>query len=211
MKKPLDPMLPNPKQERPERVEERLRKAREKASEYLEKRQEQPEEPATTGGRQRAVRPLGEWQDLVGQRIEEAMRDGAFDNLPGRGKRLNLRRNPFVPEDQQLAYQLLQNNNLAPAWIGERQEVLRKIESWRVQLRQQVAEVQAEARPGGAEQTYLRQRWERQVAIWEAEILELNRRITTLNLQQPVAHLEVFKLILDEELARLGVSRHTFS
>jgi hypothetical protein len=73
--------------------------------------------------------------------------------------------------------------------------------------------VQAEARPGrdGAERAYLRQRWERQVAIWEAEILELNRRITTLNLQQPVAHLEVFKLILDEELARLGVSRHTFS
>ena len=42
------------------------------------------------------VRPMEEWGDIVTQRIEDAIRQGHFDNLAGKGKPLNLNRDPFI-------------------------------------------------------------------------------------------------------------------
>jgi hypothetical protein len=37
--------------------------------------------------------------------------------------------------------------------------------------------------------------------------VELNRRIGMLNLKQPIAHLEIFKLRLDDELRQVNATR----
>lgn len=181
--------------------QERLRAAREKAAGYRI-----PDEQATG---KHDVPTMGEWNNIVSQRIEEAMRRGEFDNLPGRGKPQRIQREPFVPEDQQMAFTLLQNNDLTPDWIGERKEILRLKEGFQEQVQSIAAE--ALTRWHAAEDAAGRQAvlatWHRWLLRWETELGEINRRIQNLNLKQPIAHLEVIKLRLDDELRRAGVTR----
>lgn len=170
-----------------------------KAAEEYQAQQRGEEMPARQPPRSEA-----EWRDLISNRIEEAMRAGAFDNLPGHGKPLNLDRNPYAPEGSELAFDLLKNNNLAPAWIGLRTELLRDIERWRARLAEVVGRPAAGApavQATPAAQAALRQG---QKDAWQLEIEALNRRIVNLNLQQPIAHLELLQLRLADELRRAG-------
>src|SRR5438128_1677861 len=60
---------------------------------------------------------LDYWNHLAQKRIEEAQEQGMLDDPAMHGKALDLTENPFVPEDQRLAFKLLKDNGLAPAWI----------------------------------------------------------------------------------------------
>lgn len=162
------------------------------------------ETPAT-----RRIKGLHEWDDLVSRRIEEAMSDGAFDNLPGRGKPLKQRRNQHVPADMQLAFNLLEDHDLPPQWIGDRAELQRAIEKLRTTIQRQAEwhRTRLDSTQDPHAQLRLTESWAYFVQQWEDEIKELNRRILTLNLKQPVAHLELLQLRLDEELARLKINR----
>ena len=153
---------------------------------------------------------LQDWNDLVTQRIEEAQRDGAFDNLPGHGKPLKDRRNPYLPEEMQLAFNMLEDNDLPPAWIGDRKEIQANIGKLRANMqrhadwhRTQLADAAANAH----EQRRLFESWKYYVQQWAADVTDLNKRILTLNLKQPIVHLELFQLRLDEELTRIGMGR----
>lgn len=180
----------------------RLLDARAKAADYHEKATAEPEK-----AERQTPHDLDHWTDLVGQRIEEAMRQGYFDNLPGKGQPLNLESNPFVPTEMQMANKLLENNNLMPGWIGERKSVLMQIERFRAKLKETTTRFIHAFRTTHdvAHQSELRAQWRDQVDVWREDIRLLNRRIETVNMQQPALHLEIFKLILDDELARAGV------
>lgn len=187
---------------KPTAEEERLRIAREKAAQYRN-----PEPDATD--KKDDVREMEEWGDIVTKRIEEAMRRGDFDNLSGQGKPLPVTREPFVPEDQQMAFKLLKNNDMVPDWIAERAEVQRAIEHWRQEFQRIVSEAHTAWIAAQAEERRLQveERWARWITRWETEIGDLNRRINTLNLKQPITHLEVYKLQLNWELKKLGMGR----
>ena len=178
----------------------RLHDAKQKSGEY---RKNSTDVEASSAAAQEK-RDLSEWTDIVGQRIEQAMREGVFDNLPGKGKPLDLKKNPFVPEDRQMAYKLLENNDLAPSWIGERTSVLKAIESLRVEIDDGVRAHQAALLRTSDPETadHLAVRWQTRTTDWVGKIAALNKRIETVNLQQPVAHLEIIKLRLSDELAR---------
>ncbi len=182
--------------------EDRLRAAREKATEYRN-----PQEIIDEHGDK--VQSMEEWADLVSNRIEEAMRRGDFDNLSGRGKPLSLDNDPFVPEEQQMAFRLLKNNDLVPGWIADRKEMLRVVESWREQFQRIVGEAHGAwvAASTDARRVQIRDKWERWIERWDDEVKDLNRRINTINLQQPITHLEIFKLRLDDELRKVGMAR----
>ena len=194
-------------------------KSKEKAAEYREQKQApaQPVETQTSEGQEgeqkKAASPAPRtetaWNDLISHRIDEAIRNGAFDNLRGKGKPLPLNRNPYVPEDQQMANDLLKNNNLAPHWISERTAMLETLERFRTRLRTVTQHFQQAWQSAADEKTRhnLDVSWQKQLDEWSQEIKDLNRRITTLNLQQPIARLEIFKVLLDEELTRLGMKR----
>lgn len=167
-----------------------IRKA---AQEYQEQKGGAPLPARTT------PRTEAEFRDLVSRRIEEAMNEGAFDNLPSHGKPLELSRNPYAPAGSEMAFDLLKNNDLAPAWIGLRTELLRDIERWRAR----VAEVTG--RPGSGVPDAVARRLAQKEA-WQLEMQALNKRIVNLNLQQPIAHLELLQLRLDDELRRAGAA-----
>jgi Domain of unknown function (DUF1992) len=53
-------------------------------------------------------------QRIAEQRILEAQRNGAFDNLPGKGKPLELEDLSWVPEELRIGYHVLKNAHVLP-------------------------------------------------------------------------------------------------
>ena len=51
---------------------------------------------------------------IAEERILDAQRAGAFDDLPGKGKPLNLDDMSWVPEDLRIAYHILKNAHILP-------------------------------------------------------------------------------------------------
>jgi hypothetical protein len=146
-----------------------------------------------------------QWESLVNQRIEEAMRNGAFDNLRNKGKPLDTAPDPHVPPDMQMANSLLKNNDLSPAWISDRGAMLAAIERFREKLRTVAADfAQARAETITTQhRQQLDEMWQAYVDSWRVEVVELNKRILTQNLKQPVTFLEIFPLRLEDELKRV--------
>lgn len=143
----------------------------------------------------------------VEQAIEEAQKRGDFDNLPGKGKPLNLGKNRQAGENA-LAFDMLQNNDYTLPWIANRREMLESMQSFRASLLQAWQEYEAgrqEAIDATTRQA-IEVRWQSEKARLAAELYELNKEISALNLTIPVERLEVFKLNWRKELARIGVT-----
>ena len=69
-------------------------------------------------------------QENIDEKIEEAIARGEFDNLPGKGKPLDLDAYFATPEDLRLGYSVLKNANVIPEEI----ELLRQIEALKKSL-----------------------------------------------------------------------------
>lgn len=146
--------------------------------------------------RERALRRLAE------ERIQEAMAQGAFDNLPGKGRPLDLRENPFVPPELRLAYKLLKDANFAPDWIeldrdvrATREELTGFQERHIDWLRRQV--ITADGRAPAAVLDWHR----RMRAELARRVQQLNRKIDQLNLLVPQLELQRPRLDLDYVLS----------
>jgi hypothetical protein len=72
---------------------------------------------------------MGFFDRIVEERIREAQSQGVFDNLPGKGRPLNLDDDNGVPGDLRLAYKVLKNSNCLPIEMELRKEFfnLRKL------------------------------------------------------------------------------------
>jgi len=172
---------------------------------------------------------LDEWLDVVSRRVDDAMRRGLFDNLPGQGKPQLLRRDPFVPEDQQMAYSLMKKNQITPGWIGDRKAILAAIAALREEIgvvgavymgRLQQVQTRSHANRLSKNHTdnqqtgnkelapaQLAAEWNFYVNEWDERIKLLNKQIVNLNLSQPFHYLEIYQLRLHEELKRAGMER----
>ncbi len=62
---------------------------------------------------------------LVEEKIREAMTNGEFDNLPGKGKPIDLDAYFATPEDVRVAYSVLKSSGFVP----EEAQLLRDVES----------------------------------------------------------------------------------
>ena len=59
---------------------------------------------------------------LADAKIAAAIEAGAFANLPGAGKPLDLDEDPLVPEDLRVAWRILKNSGFVPPEVAERRE-----------------------------------------------------------------------------------------
>ncbi len=140
-------------------------------------------------------RPEKERRNLVEQRIQEAMVEGAFDNLPGKGKPLNLKKNPYADPGQDLAFSLLRNNGFAPEWIERDKEIRRELAEARNRLR--AAWQKRRGNPAGDTA------WQTAVDRFEASLHKLNQKIADFNLIVPAARGQRPRLRLARELRRI--------
>ena len=63
-------------------------------------------------------------------KIQEAIEEGKFDNLPGRGKPIVFDDDPLTPPHLRMVNRILRNANVLPEWM----QIFRDIESERKQL-----------------------------------------------------------------------------
>lgn len=155
-----------------------------------------------------------DWGALVEEQIQEAMRKGAFENLPGAGKPLHLPRNPYLAPDMEIAFKILQDHGFAPEWIEADKDVRAHVAKWRKALARgwrsyHEAVALAEQKPEPWRTIRRRQAdgaWERRWAALERELAQLNREIDIVNLKIPLAWLRRSRLDAQRELdkARLG-------
>ena len=70
------------------------------------------------------IRPTLPWLEAMAeQRIADAMREGAFDDLPGAGRPLELEDDALVPEELRAAYRILKNAGFIPPELDAHSEV----------------------------------------------------------------------------------------
>ncbi|MFN8440691.1 MAG: DUF1992 domain-containing protein [Caldilineaceae bacterium] len=189
-----------------------LKDALQRAREYRAKKAEEQKAEGKESAIEKAAGPIQEWRDVVSQRIEEAMREGQFDNLRNKGKPLKLERNPFVPQDMEMAYHILENNDLPPGWITERTALLKDIDRFREKLRAKMSadrQNNQSAKSSSSETDPNLPEWAKISELWREEIRALNKRIDNLNLIQPFAHLEIYKLVVEDEVQRAFASHVT--
>ena len=60
---------------------------------------------------------------IVEEKIRNAQEEGAFDDLPGKGKPLKFEDDSSVPEDLRLTYKILKNSNCLPVEMQLRKEI----------------------------------------------------------------------------------------
>lgn len=152
----------------------------------------------------RRPRDVDEWQDFISQRIDEAMAQGVFDDLPGKGKPLNLSENPNEPPDMVMANKILKNNEVSPPWIADRKKLLEDIEQLRAEMAQRWGWMREDWAATNMDRERLARRWADQINRWTAQIATLNNRIRDLNLILPIWRLEILRLHLADELTRIS-------
>jgi DnaJ family protein C protein 28 len=115
---------------------------------------------------------MDKWENIAERKIREAMAEGAFDNLKGRGQPLDLEEDPYEDPSMRMAHRLLRNNGFAPAWIEEVKDLEHAIEVTRRDM------ARALTGRGIEERQQILGRFRGQVA-------EINRRILAHNLKTP--------------------------
>lgn len=120
-------------------------------------------------------------ESAVEKIIREAMEEGAFDNLQGKGEPIDLRENPFEDPDLRTAHRLLRNAGFAPAWLEERKDIEAQLDEAGKTL------TRAWQIYGGAGKTEPHPEWVRNLREFRERVAELNERIRLYNLKAPAA------------------------
>jgi hypothetical protein len=128
---------------------------------------------------------MDQWESIAERKIREAIEAGAFDNLPCKGKTIELDSDP--DPSLWMAHHLLRVNGFAPAWIEDSKDIDAAIRSFRADLRN--------VRHRPSEIDALRNR-----------AAELNRRILTYNLKSPSAQVHKWPLDIEAEIRAAGDS-----
>jgi DnaJ family protein C protein 28 len=131
--------------------------------------------------------------------IRKAMEDGKFDDLPGKGKPLNLDDNPHADPDWQLAHHMLKSSGYTLPWIAARQEIDDLVEVARTTL---VRAWEWRERSLRSSQPYdqVEAEWQRAVRAFEDQVNKINQKIFDYNLQTPSDKFQLMKLNARKEL-----------
>ena len=120
-------------------------------------------------------------ESMAEKMLREAIEAGEFDNLPGKGKPIDLSENPFEDPDLRVVHKLLRDAGFAPAWIEERKDIDAEFELAR-RILNRAGELY---KPAGKSPNAAA--WERNVQEFRGKMAELNSRIKIYNLKAPAA------------------------
>ena len=120
---------------------------------------------------------MSDWLDRI---IEDAIRKGQFDDLPGKGKPLNLDPNPHEDPEKRLAHKVLHDAGYKLPWIDERNEIEAAIKNIQTILAREYDEYRAT--PSAP---FARSAWDAATANFRAHVVEINKRIDIYNLNVP--------------------------
>ncbi|OAI41109.1 hypothetical protein AYO38_04630 [bacterium SCGC AG-212-C10] len=142
------------------------------------------------------------WESMVEQKIQEAMDAGAFDNLKGAGEPLPIRYNEsMLAGDMWMAFRVMQNGGLLPAWLELAREIERDIEGLQRFADRHARHVASAARDGRWPQ------WRSAISTardnYEEAARKVRRKQDRFNVEAPALVNERPALWVDRELERL--------
>jgi DnaJ homolog subfamily C member 28 len=128
---------------------------------------------------------------MVEDIIREAMERGDFDNLPGKGKPLNLAQDPLVDPMTGIVNRILRDNGLSHPLIEARKAIAAEAEQCRAELAKGWREYQ---------RSQSEEAWTAAVAHFRARVKEFNREVRLFNLRSPSPALHGLTLDADAEV-----------
>jgi DnaJ family protein C protein 28 len=158
----------------------------------------------------KAPRQSSDWESWIDQEIRKAQERGAFDALPGAGKRVDLTPDPHA-RGQELGFKILKDAGFAPEWIEMDKAIRGKLAQERAQLAQRYGTWQTRMKElddrsdawAEVERKRILAGWENAVASFERALGAINRQIRELNLKVPGPRFQRSILDVDSELARV--------
>ena len=139
--------------------------------------------------------------------IRKAMEEGAFDNLRGKGKPLNLNENPLVEPEWRLAFRMLQNEGFILPWMEKRNQIEEELTAARETLAR-AWEWRQEKLKRNQDSSYVEGEWMGAQARFREKAAELNKRIEDYNLEVPATIFQRGKVDVEKEIE--GVADTTF-
>lgn len=113
-----------------------------------------------------------EWMQIVAERqIKEAMDNGEFENLPGKGRPLDLDEDMSIPAHQRAVMRILKNSNALPEWIQAEKDIEREMDGLKTLRERGIANL---GRVRTAEA------YDRSAVRLRADVLERVRLVNTL-------------------------------
>lgn len=132
------------------------------------------------------------------------MKEGAFDNLPGKGQPLNLEDDPNTPPHLRLANRILKNANVLPDWVQLDVEIRKSKDEVAALFRRAEAEYHRRMSAGNDKAFaawYLRTR-----SAYIRAIKQVNSDILKLNLASPQTVAGPAPFRIAEETARFDAA-----
>jgi DnaJ family protein C protein 28 len=156
-----------------------------------------------------------DWEGWIDQQIREAQDRGKFDDLPGKGRPLDLVANPYA-KDQQLAFKVLKDAGYAPDWIELDKALRGKLErartllvrrlEWREMRLRELADQSGSW--SEAERLRVQAHWEQALSAFALDVEAINREIVELNLIVPSPRFQRSSVDVDREIERLIARAH---
>ncbi|XP_027173894.1 dnaJ homolog subfamily C member 28 [Coffea eugenioides] len=148
--------------------------------------------PPELRGQRNNVRSETDIINVVEQRIWHSMEEGQFENLPGKGKPLDLSVNPHADPAEDTLYRILSKNGCAPEWVELNKEIRNRIAEWRTALRK------AWSFKGGQDDD----KWTEGSEALKLQLQDINDKVFRYNLIVPFGR-QMFGLKWEKELDRL--------
>jgi DnaJ family protein C protein 28 len=138
--------------------------------------------------------------------IRRAIEEGKFEELPGKGKPLNLDENPHEDPAWRMAHHMLRNAGFSLPWIETRREIEIDLEAARDFLARSRA-WRDNALQQGSCPDWVEAEWERSLQVFQDQVNELNKRIRSNNLAVPSTRFQ--RRLIDPKEELQAVTRAT--
>lgn len=147
------------------------------------------------------------WFEIIAERkILDAQEEGAFDNLPGKGKPLNLEIDSRVPPELRMAYRLMREANVLPDWIQMEKEIRQRKERIDLKIEEYGRRREVDLERAEGDRTWVPKldgRRDDFLIYIARELRDLNRLIDRFNLIVPATSRQRVRANLAAQLAEL--------
>ncbi|XP_076949411.1 uncharacterized protein LOC143622045 [Bidens hawaiensis] len=148
--------------------------------------------PPELRGQRNDIRSETDIINVVERRIWHSMEEGHFENLPGKGKPLNLNTHSHADPAEDTLYRILSRNKCAPEWIELNKGIRDDVAEWRLRLKKGWAHKES----GDMS------KWDEYSDSLKVQIRSINNKVFRYNLIVPFGR-QMFGLKWEKELARL--------
>lgn len=137
----------------------------------------------------------------IDEQIRQAIQRGDFDNLPGKGKPLDLSENPHEDPGWRLTYRILKDNGYTLHWIETRRNI--ELDCERVAKMLQQNWNWRQKATGRRGLMHAEREWQQALQTFRDEISRLNQRIRNYNLEIPSNQFQRSQINADQEIDQI--------